>query len=110
MPRPEQWPLTTLSRRPARSFKAVSQPGSKCKATKSNGREDLDEELSVKLRELQQFLSSKKRAEAEQVLSAVALLVQTQRDLVVRVRGWHSSWYRKSSPQLSASSVDLARA
>lgn len=47
--------------------------------------EDLDEELSAKLLALQQFLPTDKKAEAEQVLSAVASLVQRQREMVTRV-------------------------
>jgi hypothetical protein len=47
--------------------------------------EDLDNELSAKLLELQHFLPAEKKAEAQQVLSAVASLVQKQRDIAARI-------------------------
>jgi uncharacterized membrane protein len=47
--------------------------------------QDLDEELSTKLLALQQFLPAGRKAEAEEVLTAVASLVQRQRDMVLRV-------------------------
>lgn len=47
--------------------------------------EDLDEELSAKLLELQHFLPVEKKTEAQRVLSAVASLVQKQQDMAVRI-------------------------
>ncbi|MGO4382141.1 hypothetical protein AB4Z19_28055 [Pseudoduganella sp. RAF19] len=46
--------------------------------------EDLDEELSAKLQELQQFLPAEKTAEAQAVLLTVASLIQKLRETTIR--------------------------